>query len=482
MNDQEAALWERIESFSIGETTAVFGFHHRLARENGWTYAFAEKVIEEYKRFMFLAVCADHPVTPSEEVDQAWHLHLVYTHSYWEEFCRDILGKPIHHGPTKGGIVEADRFEDWYSRTLESYERLFGEKPPEDVWPTIEKRFLPRKWQWIDRRSHWILRRPRFFDRITLRGVATLIASLLPVLLLTGCVGNVLNWYGTPFLLLYLALLPAALVLALSLSALARPSGRYVERFDSPYELAFLRGGQPRAFAAMLGKLVAVGAITVSKSRRSGGWIRRAEDDIDHSENLTLEEQRMLSAIPMGKEISLKNLSKSVGTIFDEIKERLIRGGALISNGGRAFVQFLMSVPFVLLALLGVLKIGIGISRDKPCLYLLILVVLTFVAMTFVVKKAPRRTREADRFWKRARKPLQSEARQNLSSGSEAAVPVAVAVLGTSAVSNIEGFEDFHPAVRYLEQQAARTTTGDGGCGSGCGGGGCGGGCGGCGG
>ncbi|MEK6230809.1 MAG: hypothetical protein N2A42_03075 [Luteolibacter sp.] len=33
----------------------------------------------EYKRFVALAMLAGHPVTPSEEVDQAWHLHLVYT-------------------------------------------------------------------------------------------------------------------------------------------------------------------------------------------------------------------------------------------------------------------------------------------------------------------------------------------------------------------------------------------------------------------
>ena len=34
-------------------------------------------------------------IGPSDEVDQAWHLHLVYTRSYWGEFCPNVLGKPL---------------------------------------------------------------------------------------------------------------------------------------------------------------------------------------------------------------------------------------------------------------------------------------------------------------------------------------------------------------------------------------------------
>ncbi|MBW4465378.1 MAG: hypothetical protein KME07_08055 [Pegethrix bostrychoides GSE-TBD4-15B] len=32
-------------------------------------------MIEEYKKFLFLAIVADHPVTSLNAVDQAWHLH-----------------------------------------------------------------------------------------------------------------------------------------------------------------------------------------------------------------------------------------------------------------------------------------------------------------------------------------------------------------------------------------------------------------------
>ena len=55
---------------------------------------------------MFLAVVAGHTVSPSVEVDQAWHLHLVYMQSYWREFCGEVLQQPVHHG--RMGAVGAD--------------------------------------------------------------------------------------------------------------------------------------------------------------------------------------------------------------------------------------------------------------------------------------------------------------------------------------------------------------------------------------
>lgn len=58
-------------------------FVGRLARDNGWKPGYAERVYREYLRFVFLAATAGHPVTPSVDVDEVWHLHLCYTRSYW---------------------------------------------------------------------------------------------------------------------------------------------------------------------------------------------------------------------------------------------------------------------------------------------------------------------------------------------------------------------------------------------------------------
>ena len=94
------------------------------------------------KRFVFLAVTHGRPVCPSEQVDAAWHLHLTYTRSYWEYLCRDVIRQPLHHGPTKGGSEEQTKFRDLYQQTLDSYERLLGQKPPNDIWSPASMEML----------------------------------------------------------------------------------------------------------------------------------------------------------------------------------------------------------------------------------------------------------------------------------------------------------------------------------------------------
>lgn len=138
-------------------------FTSRLAREQGWTHAFAARVAVEYKRFLYLAMVAGHPVTPSEEVDQAWHLHLVFTKSYWQDLCRDVLGRDLHHEPTAGGAREGEKFADWYSRTLRSYQKTFGEVPPAEIWPDPARRFTNAgDGRWIDSSRFWLVPRPAF--------------------------------------------------------------------------------------------------------------------------------------------------------------------------------------------------------------------------------------------------------------------------------------------------------------------------------
>lgn len=127
--------------FEVGSSEVRLTFLGRLCREQGWTRAYAGRAFHEYKRFMLLAVLAGHPVTPSEEVDHVWHLHLLYTRSYWHGLCRDVLGQEVHHGPTVGGAQEKEKFVDWYQKTLASYEQVFSEPPPADIWPSPEKRF-----------------------------------------------------------------------------------------------------------------------------------------------------------------------------------------------------------------------------------------------------------------------------------------------------------------------------------------------------
>ena len=155
-------LWRKIDAFEIDDGTPRLTFASRLARENGWSVAFAQRVVQEYRRFVYLAMTAGHRVTPSEHVDQAWHLHMVYTGSYWDRLCGEVLPRPLEHTPTKGGKSEDAKFDDWYARTKESYEREFGHEPPRDIWPGSETRFgHDLHWRRVNTADCWVLPKRR---------------------------------------------------------------------------------------------------------------------------------------------------------------------------------------------------------------------------------------------------------------------------------------------------------------------------------
>jgi hypothetical protein len=155
-------LCRKILEFEIDEGVPELSFRDRLARENGWTKGYAQRVIDEYLRFVYLAMVSGHVVTPSDQVDQAWHLHLTYTRSYWDRLCGEVLKRPLHHGPTRGGTAESVKYHDQYARTIESYAKLFGQSPPADIWPPSEIRFgSDLSHVRVNRSRHWVIPKPR---------------------------------------------------------------------------------------------------------------------------------------------------------------------------------------------------------------------------------------------------------------------------------------------------------------------------------
>lgn len=154
-------MWQRILAFSLDQAGSEIPFSRRVARQNGWPPDYTRRVIEEYKRFVFLATIAGHPVTPSDPVDQVWHLHLTYSRSYWEDFCPNVLGKALHHEPTRGGQAEQQKFSEWYRQTLESYERLLGHPAPSDIWPDPAIRFgEAQDFVRINKACYWLIPKP----------------------------------------------------------------------------------------------------------------------------------------------------------------------------------------------------------------------------------------------------------------------------------------------------------------------------------
>ncbi len=136
---QWVALRERIEAHPF-DPAHPLSLARRLARDHRWRPDFATGAIREYGRFCFLAVVSPTSVTPSEEVDEVWHLHLTYSRDYWDVWCPDVLRAALHHDPTQGGPAEQRRFREQYAETLAGYERFFG-PPPAAFWPGTHDRF-----------------------------------------------------------------------------------------------------------------------------------------------------------------------------------------------------------------------------------------------------------------------------------------------------------------------------------------------------
>lgn len=175
MNDLQSTVWNKLQQYRIDEAVdgkpPAFPFERRLARENGWTIAYATRVVEEYKKFLYLALFGGHPVCPSDEVDQCWHMHMTFTRSYWDRLCKEVLGMPIHHDPSRGGKSEDSKHDDMYAKTKLAYERAFGAKPPEDIWPSSEKRFdHSKRYRRVDLSAMYLLPRQRVHQAAMIGG------------------------------------------------------------------------------------------------------------------------------------------------------------------------------------------------------------------------------------------------------------------------------------------------------------------------
>lgn len=168
-----------LRAFVFDDPAAARPFSRRLADEQGWTPAYTARVLTEYRRFLELAATSDTAVTPSVDVDQAWHLHLTYTQSYWEDLCGTVLGRPLHHGPSRGGASQRAHYRDQYADTLTRYAARFGTTPPPDIWPPVTDRFAPDAEPIVVRpRTHWVLHK-RETLRVAAAGIVVASAGLL---------------------------------------------------------------------------------------------------------------------------------------------------------------------------------------------------------------------------------------------------------------------------------------------------------------
>lgn len=482
MNSQQIELYKQIQSFSLDQPNAQLSFSQRLARDNGWSLGYTQRVIEEYKKFIFLAVVAGHSVTPSDQVDQVWHLHLSYTRSYWQEFCPKVLQTPLHHEPTRGGSSEQLKFDDWYSRTLESYKQFFGQIPPVDIWPDPKDRF-GRDLHFVraNTQQNWLVPKPSLSYLPQVRHKQVVILSLLFAVatVVTGCqvvsnIPNPINFRGSEFLAFYFLLSIVVLSLASFLRSYLRlPDGKLKQPPISldPYEVAYLAEGKNHVVDTAIASLVQKGYVTVQRSQRSltlQGSVEELSDPV---------ERAVAKAIASDGRID--RVRSVVTQAIDVIRDRLLELNFLVSKNQAAKIQAYLVVLIAPLLGLGVAKVLVGISRGKPTVFLIFLCFIVALIGFFFWVTPPYRSRYGDRVLQDLRTRIHSTA----VSHTDPQLPLVFALWGMEILPN-DVFADlkkvFTPASSG-DSSDVGTSGGDDG-GGGDGGGGDGGGCGGCGG
>ncbi|NCO04625.1 MAG: hypothetical protein GW939_00585 [Candidatus Magasanikbacteria bacterium] len=101
----------------------------RIEKEHGYSLNMATALVREAKRMLYLSAREKTVVSPSHDVDMAWHEMLMFTRFY-QEFA-EFIGKFIHHDPTPGPPDGGNI----YKATKQKYQEAFGEKVDQTLWP-----------------------------------------------------------------------------------------------------------------------------------------------------------------------------------------------------------------------------------------------------------------------------------------------------------------------------------------------------------
>lgn len=469
LNDK---LWINIDSFKLDDEKSVVKFSDKLAKENNWTYAFALRAISEYKRFVYLCCISPTGASPSDLVDTVWHLHLTYTMNYWKDFCPNVLGKELHHFPSKGGIAEKEKHKNWYKETIELYIQTFGEVPPTDIWNLNESTILKSKIN-KNQAADYIQNSFAIPSYLWI----DLAAISLPFLYLT-LTQHKFNPYkltGEYFLEFYLLLGMSLFALAIYRSIQFRKN--YSEQIKDQipkdltvFELAYLKNGQQNLVQTAIIDLIENNAVfhegkgvfkisSANSFNTSKKYNPISNNMVDYEKGHLLEYKDFVNA-------------STNASIEIDLKLQSIENKISMDNN----IQYL----FYTLGIVGAARIAQGIYNDKPVGYLIaLLFVFAFVAY-FIYKYGNK-----DFIFKEI-----TEDMYRVSHRDEVTIMYSSAFLdrfiwsGYACMIGDQTYNDLH---YFFERKRTKqdSSCSSGGCGSSCssgGGDGCGSGCGGCGG
>ena len=462
-DDNSRRLWQRIQSHRFDEPEQGTDMVRRIAHEQSWDQSTANRVIEEYRRYCFLSCVSGSPMTPSDAVDEVWHLHLIHTRDYWQQFCAQVLQRDLHHMPTRGGSAEVDKHRLQYARTLGAYESYFG-PAPHDLWPPSHVQFAPKPvLHRVDKKRHWIIRRPSWRGGRIVAVTAVASATMLIAGRASALPANPFDWDGREFLGLYLILVMISVAMAIGLRRHAREHGPARGQPSTAYEWAYLADGPARCVDAAVAQLMADGVIDWNVSSRELKVIQRRLDLATPLDIVSRSIERN------GKPAAvIKKASSHLGSIKLGLEQR-----ALWMNDSQVFrARWTSALPLLMVFGFGVTKLWIGIQRNRPVEFLFVLCSLMLIAIMVALIKRPKRTCAGDLVLARAKRTYDRKVR----APENSELGLAVAFLGTAALSGT-AYAHYHDVRQPSSSDGGSSSSdsdssggGGGGCG-GCGGG-----------
>lgn len=102
----------------------------KVQKNQGWDEERLEQAMRDYRQYLYLLQrYPNHPLCPSDDIDQMWHQHILFTVKYAED-CQDIFGYFQHHHPYFG-LSRADKANVAQNvrLTISLFEKEFGEAP-----------------------------------------------------------------------------------------------------------------------------------------------------------------------------------------------------------------------------------------------------------------------------------------------------------------------------------------------------------------
>lgn len=124
-------LWLKLNMMNAQGLQAFAPMMKLVEQQMGANVEMAQRIIEEYRKFLFLAMRAGHQVIPPGVINDVWMMHIQNAQNYWENLSQMITERPTAQG------IDAKSFAsmaDAWTATLQSYEKIFGTKPPLDIW------------------------------------------------------------------------------------------------------------------------------------------------------------------------------------------------------------------------------------------------------------------------------------------------------------------------------------------------------------